>query len=690
MTFCIFSQFLMSNGFYIEKVVGNSDYMSYPINSQRINPNLNPAMGINTSLSGVDPNSIKSSVNDTVNDSPITKAVVSEHKGLVAILMAPIFAGLVFAMDKFNKACATQADGTNLLTKVRDFGDKIGNHKIFQSKSIGRVQGFVNTVRKFVNEKLIDKSRILTAMFRTPSKPVNNMVVTQALGTGAEVAKSAAEALKEYAQLEKQGKAPVTYNLDKLKAMGFEKNGEADIEAFEKVINDSHLNINKIIDICEKLAKNGIEIKNERAVKIPLTKYIFREQKYLTDFIPWTKRYLGKKINFSEFSNKLSALECKEGVTALGRFLPKALLRNIEALTFGMNGGKVGMIMQAGMIAAAIKKTIEAPKGEKTKTFAENMLYNQGFYLTIPISTKVMHYFGGLQYIGMGKDNVEKFREEELKTFNEKAAARLLTKEQHKAGKRVLLDALKGDTRILKTDSFGVKSAKFAKNLVYRPLKRAARIFMVGLETIHPYIPKNAGQVETFLRKVFFNCKRGAGYPVRFLAFGFITAPFFAKLFAKASHIVFGKPTHSVLDEGKEEKEKEKQQQAAQQHPTMPVRTARVQTPVTEQQMQTSQPQMAMPSQLIPNSKDNYLPPRAIINSQGQQPSIVVDNNMVNTVPVAPKENVAPKTPEPLRTYIPSSEPVKISPKQYETDTKAQNALSKANGAEQAALKFVH
>ena len=100
------------------------------------------------------------------------------------------------------------------------------------------------------------------------------------------------------------------------------------------------------------------------------------------------------------------------------------------------------------------------------------------------------------------------------------------------------------------------------KNPIYRLLKKAARILTVGLEQKAVYMSKDAKNLN-WLRKIGFQAKNIAGYPIRFIIPMLVLSPFIAKIATKGSDAIFGKPTKSVLDEDKEpEKEAENKNKA--------------------------------------------------------------------------------------------------------------------------------
>ena len=183
-----------------------------------------------------------------------------------------------------------------------------------------------------------------------------------------------------------------------------------------------------------------------------------------------------------------------------------------------------------------------------------------------------MHRVGGLQYAGMTKEQVEQYRQH-LKIHNDKAmAGGFADKSAWKASK----DALKTELNA------GVK------NPITKLFKRIGRIVTVGLEQIRPYdkkaVTRNGivDKIKDLFRHPKFGIKQMAGYPMRIILGMMVILPFLSKIAVKGSHLLFGKPQNSVLDEGKEDK---KQAQAINQQLQLP---PQLQQPLNQSQQTTT------------------------------------------------------------------------------------------------------
>lgn len=627
--------------------------MSYPIN-QKINPSMQASTGLSMAqLQAVDSEKIRQGV----NNSPVAKvADQKSNPALFAGVMLPAWLLTYLGMNKI----AQKSRGTydqSMYQKIDNFEKKITSSKAYDNSVVKGIKNAFKWTKDFVNTKIVDNSGILRAILRTPSKPEHKQVLMMAGGINTELASTGAQLLEKYTE---DG-----MNIEKLKELGF-----ADKAAFDKVVKNPTLHVKDIKDIIVKQASkpDAAAYKPQGALKIPLSK------KYLTDYMPEKmKKAFINDIHWSEYANKMKAVE-KPG-------LSKFTLRIIEGMTNAGTGAVGGAalvsIMGAWFITDAIVRSIKAPKGhgEKGKTFAENMLYNLGFYLTMPLGIKIMHGFGGLQYTGMKKEDIEKFRSE-LKVFNEEVKKGT----KGKFGEIKAYEAEKIRIRKLLTDA--PRSGNwFQRKIIHAPFRRAGKMFTAGLENFAPFNPKGitketAPGIDGFFKKrlgQFFTHGKARGLKwaagsVRFITFLFLVAPFLAKFFAKGSHLVFGKPTKSILDEGKEDKKEAQQPQMLQQ----PVQ------PTPQPAMAPIQPSGNMMGQN--NSRQNNM----VSNPVNNDPS----KNLVNMYSNKPASREMIATDKSARTYsyIPSTEGVKVAPSN-EKEVKAQELLDKAEKQEEMVLK---
>ena len=344
--------------------------------------------------------------------------------------------------------------------------------------------------------------------------------------------------------------------------------------------------------------------------------------------------------------------------SAFARTLNKYTHLITEGLTNRVAGGKAVALIQSWFIAEALYKAIKAEGGigEKGKTFAERITELVAMLACIPLALKLMHSVGGLQYAGMTKEQVAQYREH-LKIHNEKAMrGGFSSKAEWKASKKDLLKELKA----------GVK------NPFVLLAKKIGRIVTVGLEQIRPYDSKDIGDIakdgtKTYRKGIMsklrdlwrhpkFGFKQMAGYPMRIGIGMMLIMPFLTKLAVKGSHLVFGKPKHSLLDEEKERELAEKQAEEL----------SKTQVP----------PQLQNINQVTENTINQNDTNR--LNKQND----IQNTNKAESTKAEKLNN------EPVRTYIPS--PVGVQITGQEDMTAADAAMRRADNAEQQALQALN
>lgn len=611
--------------------------MSYPIN-KNINPyqQQQTTMGVNNNpqlnLQNVDPNAVSQNV---VNNSVLKGVSDNSSDGLFStktfLISLPVWIAMCFGMDKFNKACADSEKGS-LMHRVAAKGDVLATKFKFIENATKKITELKN---KFINDFAVPKHKITYSIFKTSAKPENSMAIPTMAGPSGEIASDAVSKLL----LHKENNGEIYLG-----------NKSLTKEELEKLAKRSHENgiIDEIIQICkDSKLKVGDEIKIGNGKPLPFIK------KPLTEILPITKGLLVRKTTFSEYINKLDTLKLSlESKTLFGKALARMSLKGFGGVMQGMSGGKFGMLMGAYFIAEAIKKGIEAPKGhgEKRKTFTENFMYNVGFMLTMPLAAKMMYGIGGMKYIGMTKDQVEAYRSE-LKALNERVLNKSITKtEYQEIVKTKLVPMLKGDL-------------KGVKGLLYKPFKIFGRLWDIGLENRRPFTGEGANIIQKTLGRIPYTFRRTSGFVLRFALFNFVFSQILAKLFAQGSNLIFGKPSKSILDEGKEDK-----------------KTKAAQPLIIPQQDGAVQqiPQTAIQS----NQQNNVLANNQFVNIENKE----------NIVGTSTQKNVIGE-PTQTRRYIPSEDAVKIEKQKVdvsqEKQKKADDAQNKAKRAENNAQKYL-
>lgn len=361
---------------------------------------------------------------------------------------------------------------------------------------------------------------------------------------------------------------------------------------------------------------------------------------------------IGRIATPQEYLNKYKAVLGKGNTSRLGRFLPASLGWLTEGTTSRFAGGKLAVAMQSYFLADMLYHTIKAPKGEKTKTFAERFVNDFTYFMAMTFGIKAMHKVGGLKYLGIkDKAGIEAYRKG-IEAFKAKHAAGLLNNKKAYKFAQKRLDVLLGKQNV--------------KGFFNKLFFKVGKLINLGNERIPAYKSTSKYNLN-WLRK----CANGniLGVPLRFAIPMLVISPFLAKLTTKTVHKIFGKPTNSVLDEDKEPEEvKTAQQQTQPQNNNIPE--------VNKPQQPPRNPNQYADSNLIKQRTN-------AINGQQQVNNV----NPQQATPNATNPNVAQPTKEneekePVRTYIPS--PVGMVP-QTPDMSGINQAMSQADAAEKYA-----
>lgn len=361
---------------------------------------------------------------------------------------------------------------------------------------------------------------------------------------------------------------------------------------------------------------------------------------------------IGRIATPQEYLNKYKAILGKGNTSRLGRFLPASLGWLTEGTTSRFAGGKLAVAMQSYFLADMLYHTIKAPKGEKTKTFAERFVNDFTYFMAMTFGIKAMHKVGGLKYLGIkDKAGIEAYRKG-IEAFKAKHAAGLLNNKKAYKFAQKRLDVLLGKQNV--------------KGFFNKLFFKVGKLINLGNERIPAYKSTSKYNLN-WLRK----CANGniLGVPLRFAIPMLVISPFLAKLTTKTAHKIFGKPTNSVLDEDKEPEEvKTAQQQTQPQNNNIPE--------VNKPQQPPRNPNQYADSNLIKQRTN-------AINGQQQVNNV----NPQQATPNATNPNAAQPTKEneekePVRTYIPS--PVGMVP-QTPDMSGINQAMSQADAAEKYA-----
>lgn len=361
---------------------------------------------------------------------------------------------------------------------------------------------------------------------------------------------------------------------------------------------------------------------------------------------------IGRIATPQEYLNKYKAILGKGNTSRLGKFLPASLGWLTEGTTSRFAGGKLAVAMQSYFLADMLYHTIKAPKGEKTKTFAERFVNDFTYFMAMTFGIKAMHKVGGLKYLGIkDKAGIEAYRKG-VEVFKAKHAAGLLKNKKAYKFAQKRLDVLLGKQNV--------------KGFFNKLFFKVGKLINLGNERIPAYKSTSKYNLN-WLRK----CANGniLGVPLRFAIPMLVISPFLAKLTTKTAHKIFGKPTNSVLDEDKEPEEvKTAQRQTQPQNNNIPE--------VNKPQQPPRNPNQYADSNLI-KQRTNAINGQQQVNNVNPQQATPNETNPNVAQPT--KEN---EEKEPVRTYIPS--PVGMVP-QTPDMSGINQAMSQADAAEKYA-----
>jgi len=354
----------------------------------------------------------------------------------------------------------------------------------------------------------------------------------------------------------------------------------------------------------------------------------------------------GREVEFSQYANKYTML-LDGSKSRLGRAMSKALAWVTEGGSCRFGGGKLVVAMQASIFADLLLNVFNAPKGEKGKTFAERLVNDFTYFVAMTAGIWAMHKVGGFKFAGL-KDNKDAIKayDKALAKFNAKADAGLFKSKKAYNMAYKALDA-----------KLGVKNIK---NPITKLLHKIGKFVDIGNRRRHAY-KSNAKYNLNWLRKI----KNGnlLGVPMRILIPIAVVTPFLVKLTTTTAHKIFGRPTHSVLDEDQESDSQEAiesihnldSEKSKPQSQAAPLNPAQNPTNLGRQPEKYKNPQdYQSDTNLIKMTANNGFKP---VNTEASQDT----------------------KPEPVRRYIPS--PVGMVPKDPDTSA-ADKALLDADMAE--------
>ena len=465
--------------------------------------------------------------------------------------------------------------------------------------------------------------------------------------------------------------------------------------------NTEHLpvdkELSKLINLAQKdsykYRKEIIQKIEDYIAKDPALKNKILHSNGGSMFMPkWmVPKFLREKVTFNEILNKYKLINnYKTLKSPLGAKISGGLFRSLEAMTNGMVGGKIGVLMQALFIGQSLKSAVDAPKGEKVSTFMEELVSMMAYTMTMGLQMRALNSVAGLKFLGM--------EEKDYKNYHRAVE---LAKKAAKAGDAKNYYKLKNIIKAYETRANG--NLKFWQ----KPFKWLGKLVSVGRvkESVRPLKikPKNAGQIPfTALRNTFaaipHKLKTVGGFVGRAALIMAVISPIFSNWAVKLSHKVFGKPTNSILDGPKPEEEPKIEQVPV----APPAAGGQSGNLVDMMNNQYKNPSNAAPQPVTPqNPAASQAPAKPgnlvdMMNNRYKNPS----NTAMNPQPAAQilqpaaSQSITPAAaPQITRTYIPNpilGDEAVVDPALQAKYNEVNAAILKAEQAEMQVSNFLN
>lgn len=539
---------------------------------------------------------------------------------------------LLWITGRLNEQLRGDYDKT-FFGKMEKWGNELGGKPIVANtgkKAAG--------LGSWIKTNVIDKSEILRSIWNKPSMG-GPQVQSQAAGTLGHVSNSAREYMEFYDK---------KYGTELFK------------DVLEKTAKEPHKYADELV--------NAIKAHPE-AKDIVMKKPCW-----------WLPKFAVKGNTLGEIENKIRLTKnYKSWSNPLGAKLSGGTFRSLEALSNGMAAGKVAVLLQAFFLAQSLKEGMDAPKGDKVKTFMESIASFMAMMLTMGIQLKAFNAVAGMKFIGMKPEDYKKYHDL-IDRIN--AAA--------KNGDKATHTALKAE----------LKNLKKAGNVKFwqKPFKWAGNILSWGRikETIRPVTEVNNAtgffnrlgkNIKNGLKMTPYGAKVGASYAGRFALIATVVMSIFTDTGVKISHAIFGRPKKSILDkeETKEEPaDKSKMAQSAQQKLQEQEQLLK--------QVQEAQKAVNNPHAVNPNVK--YKEGNLLTQMKANQGHLnaPMGAQTLGGQPLGAQNINSTEQPEVKRTYVPN--PIlgpedEISPAESRT-ARIDAVMKQADRAELQAQKFLN
>lgn len=490
------------------------------------------------------------------------------------LTMVGTCATMAYGVEKFSKACGGEYE-KSLVGKAANLGDKIEKSKFVQSKPFQTVWGWGEKTKGKVKH-FFRNSDLLNAIFKTPSQPEWTMPKDEMLNMSQRV-------IHNFSQISKTLKWSEE-GFTKLTELGLDKDDKKFLKEFfgdiklstieEKASNTIRLKrlglsndtIRSIVD-----GANATEIVKAKelehiGLKADFIKSLEKKPASLKEVLiiekacdkgrnirigAGHKSWLGpfqifeRQASLSEISNRLKSM-MKGAKTKTGRAFATFLQKCHRGFTFG--GHKMNVIFFVSpMLVESLMDVKKAEPNEKLGTAAHGLIHSVSWVFTFPLALKLMHHIGGMQYAGMDKKDVAKYRKL-IEEFNEKANPfeKKSWKNFFGIGKKKAADQTfqsysdyKNKLGELKIELNKLKGKNSKdQTLITKIGKQLGRFLTLDLETISSY--KNGSAIGNFARKLPNFFKNVLGVPMRFILWGAITMGVFDVVINKGIKGCFG------------------------------------------------------------------------------------------------------------------------------------------------------
>lgn len=642
---------------------------------------------------------VNSTGKQTVDKTPQSDSFENQEKkdNKKPLLILGSWFGLNKLMDLFNKNCSNENYEKTIMGRLGTFGDKVSD-KYKDNKILTSIKAGGSTFKTFI-KNYINKKPLLSAMFNTPTKPENSFVKgfmeTQQHADLSEAARTIEGYLGEMPKTLKEAGATKA-EIQALKAK-YGKGTFGGVKNLRKALQELQFNrIGAPANFIDTLAPDKIaetlkemKIKHlgldpstyETVLKNP-TKY----EKVITEackrggknakaffgrnsWLPFVGLFTKRSTNLSMSYNKL--ISGTKHVSKLGKALAKAPKLFMRGLTFG--GGKINSLFVAFGLGTALYNALKAPKDQKVGTAVAGGVDAVSWIVSMPLAIKLMHGINGIQYTGMSKMQVGRYRVA-YRNFEKMAKSGAFAD-------KAAYDAAWQSVQNLKNVA-GTQS-KFVK-----AMKKVGSFLSIGLETKPAYKEVTKGlKGSAKMSAIGRNLKRmlpslgknAVGYPLRFAIYALAISPLVEKLISSCTSAIFGKPY-----EPEEEAEKEAKEKVAE-NPSQNIQ------PIQPKQTQPSNSQHVEQQPVVKTVSINDLPDDNLIKRELSGDHVInqPEERYIPSEKCEIEGIVSPYDNED-RTYIPSDSAPTIKSNQEADRSKVDVAIAKASKAEENAMNVLN